>query len=151
MRKKLEASLLAQAQAAVLLNRDTQENHLKISNLEQQLVLFSQDNPVTEENAKDEIEKASKLSQIDGDDQREQELLARELEEAILAHMMKEKNYTKLPIVLELMRSELSQGRLDQQMKEIEGSITQLMGQMERVSLFRARLILKRNMGRSKL
>jgi len=36
-------------------------------------------------------------------------------------------------------------------MKEIEGSITQLMGQMERVSLFRARLILKRNMGRSKL
>jgi len=62
MRKKLEASLLAQAQAAVLLNRDTQENKLKISNLKQQIVLLNQDNSIAKE-----IEKASKLLQIDSD------------------------------------------------------------------------------------
>ena len=68
IRKKLEASLLAQAEVERMPKKETDKNeHQGVSNLN---------------------------LQIGDDDRKEQELLARELEQAIIAHIMKERSCT---------------------------------------------------------
>ncbi|XP_021865964.2 uncharacterized protein At4g38062 [Spinacia oleracea] len=93
MRRDLEYSLIEQAEVEEMLK-------LKISNLEQQIFLMDQEIRIEEDVTTEEDEKVSPRLEIDDydddDEELQQELLARELEEAIVGHIMEEKNYTFL-------------------------------------------------------
>lgn len=106
MRRDLEASLLAQAEVEEMLRLDTEEKEQRISNLEQQIMLIDQEIMIREENSFiGEIGRRSQRFQIDDhvvdeeddddDDEQERELLAKELEVAILDHVMEERSCTK--------------------------------------------------------
>ncbi|KAL2924870.1 hypothetical protein RDABS01_023678 [Bienertia sinuspersici] len=112
MRRELELSLLAQAEIEELLKSDTEEKERRISNLEQQIYLMDQEIRIGEEDDEEveeeentivEVdEKTSQGLQMDDEEQLQLELLAKELEEAIVAHIMQE-NYISESNMLEGM------------------------------------------------
>ena len=130
MRRQLEASLLAQAQLLELPKQEM-EKDLRMCNLKQWNVFFNQEMMVGEQNATNAITKASKSSQIFSDEQHEQELLGRELEEAILAHIVKERNCTQQTSMLKPMSSESSNVASEEKSKEKEDRVAYLKKQLE--------------------
>ncbi|XP_074294490.1 uncharacterized protein LOC141622342 isoform X1 [Silene latifolia] len=89
-RRELEASLIAQAEVEEMINREAEEKDSRISNLEQQILLMDQEIRI-EEDGEDEEEKEEELSEGDEDDRLHLDLLARELEVAIIAHITEER------------------------------------------------------------
>ncbi|XP_021728188.1 uncharacterized protein At4g38062-like [Chenopodium quinoa] len=93
MRRDLELSLLEQAEVEEMLKIDTEEKDRRIGNLEQQIFLMDQEIRIEEDDTTEEDEKVSPRMQMD-DEQLQLELLARELEEAIVVHIMEERDYS---------------------------------------------------------
>ncbi|XP_021714004.1 uncharacterized protein At4g38062-like [Chenopodium quinoa] len=93
MRRDLELSLLEQAEVEEMLKIDTEEKDRRIGNLEQQIYLMDQEIRIEEDDTTEEDEKVSPRMQLE-DEQLQLELLARELEEAVVVHIMEERDYS---------------------------------------------------------
>lgn len=94
MRRELEMSLLAQAEVEEMLKLDAEERDRRIGNLEQQIFLMDQEIRIEEDDTTEKNEKISQRLQMDDGEQLQLELLARELAEAVVAHIIGERNYT---------------------------------------------------------
>ncbi|CAO2827909.1 unnamed protein product [Amaranthus hypochondriacus] len=98
MRRELELSLLAQAEIEEMLKLDTEEKDKRIGNLEHQIFLMDQEIRIEEEEADDEDmvedENMSWRLMMDDGEEMQLELLARELEDAIVGHILGERNYS---------------------------------------------------------
>ncbi|XP_057530964.1 uncharacterized protein At4g38062-like [Amaranthus tricolor] len=95
MRRELELSLLAQAEVEEMLKLDTVEKEKRISNLEHQIFLMDQEIRIEEHDDEEmeEDENITRRLKIYDGEQLQLELLAKELEEAIVSHILGERNY----------------------------------------------------------
>ncbi|KAK9670677.1 hypothetical protein RND81_13G217100 [Saponaria officinalis] len=102
IRKELEDSLIAQAQVEEMFNREAEEKDRRISNLEQQILLMDEEIRIGEDDedqeyddevvGRDQDEESLHGTEDDDEDDRlHLDLLARELELAILAHITEER------------------------------------------------------------